>query len=50
LLKEGYIKIDDDRRFHRDNHYYATIDEIASVEAGTIRLSKARDELFIPID
>jgi hypothetical protein len=46
LLREGYIKIDDKRRFRRDHHYYATPDQIASVDADTVRLGKAWSELI----
>jgi hypothetical protein len=50
LLRTGYIKIDDKRHFRRDHHYYATADEIVSVEANTVRLGKVCDELVTPAD
>jgi hypothetical protein len=50
MLQIGYIKIDDKRHFRRDHHYYATADEIVSVEANTVRLSKVCDELTTPLD
>ena len=48
LRRTGYIKIDDKRHFRRDHHYYASADEIVSVEADTVRLSKVCDELITP--
>ena len=50
LLREGYIKIDDKRHFRRDHHYYATADQIASVEANTVRLASVCNELISAID
>jgi hypothetical protein len=50
MLQIGYIKIDDKRHFRRDRHYYAAADEIVSVEANTVRLSKDCDELTTPLD
>jgi hypothetical protein len=47
LLRTGYIKIEDKRHFRRDHHYYALADEIVSVDAGVVRLSKALDELIV---
>jgi hypothetical protein len=38
-----------ERHFSRDHHYHATADEIVSVEANTVRLSKVRDELTTPL-
>jgi hypothetical protein len=49
LRRSGYIKIDDKRHFRRDHHYYASADDIVSVEADTVRLAKARDELITPL-
>ena len=46
LLLIGYIKVKDKRRFRPDHHYYAMADEIVSVEDGTVRLGKLRDELI----
>jgi len=46
LLRAGYIKIDDKRHFRPDHHYYALTEEIATIEADTIRLSKTRSELI----
>jgi hypothetical protein len=48
MLRIGYIKIDDKRHLRRDHHYYATAEEIVSVEANTVHLSKACDELTTP--
>ena len=42
----GYIKVKDKRRFRPDHHFYAMADEIVSVEDGTVRLGKLRDELI----
>jgi hypothetical protein len=50
LLREGYIKIDDKRRFRRDHHYYATADQIASVDANTVRLDRVSAELIPALD
>jgi hypothetical protein len=46
LLLIGYIKVEDKRRFRPDHHYYAMADEIVSVDDGTVRLGKLRDELI----
>ena len=46
LLLIGYIKVNDKRRFRPDHHFYATADEIVSVEDDTVRLGKLRDELI----
>lgn len=46
LLLIGYIKVKDQRRFRPDHHFYAMADEIVSVEDGTVRLGKLRDELI----
>ena len=46
LLLIGYIKVNYERRFRPDHHYYVMADEIASVEDGTVRLGKLRDELI----
>ncbi len=46
LLREGYIKIDDKRRFRRDHHYYALADQIESVDAESVRLSRNVSELI----
>jgi hypothetical protein len=50
LLRDGYVRIDDKRHFRRDHHYYATADQIASVDANTVRLGKACDELIPWLD
>jgi hypothetical protein len=49
LLRNGYIKIDDRRRFRRDHHYYATADQIAGVDGNTVRLNCSVDDLIIPL-
>ena len=50
LLRAGYIKVDDKRHFRRDHHYYALADEIDSVEADTVRLTKACRDLITSMD
>jgi hypothetical protein len=47
LLRTGYIKVEDKRHFRRDHHYYALADEIVSVDANVVRLSKALDNLIV---
>ena len=46
LLLIGYIKVNDQRRFRPDPHYYVMADEIVSVQDGTVRLGKLREELI----
>ena len=46
LLQIGYLKVDDQRRFRPDHHFYVTADEIVAVEEDTVRLGKLRDELI----
>ena len=48
LLVNGFLKIDDARRFRRDHHYYALTDDVASVEGDTVRLNKPVGELLTP--
>jgi len=48
MLRLGYIKIDNKRHFRRDNHYYATAEDIESVESDTVHLSKPWDQLITP--
>jgi hypothetical protein len=50
LLRAGYIKVDDKRHFRRDHHYYATADQVVSVESNTVRLSTASRELITSLD
>ena len=50
LLRIGYIKIDDKRHFRQDRHYYATADEIASIDGDTVRLGKAIEGLIVGLD
>jgi hypothetical protein len=49
LLRNGYIKIDDRRRFRRDHHYYATADQIAGVDGNTVRLNGSVADLITPL-
>jgi hypothetical protein len=46
LLLIGYIKVNDNRRFRPDHHFYATAEEIVAIEDNTVRLAKLRDELI----
>lgn len=46
FLLIGYIKVEDKRRFRPDHHFYATADEIVSVDDNGVRLGKRRDELI----
>jgi hypothetical protein len=48
LLMNGYIKIDDIRRLRRDHHFYAMAEDVAAVDADTVRLSKPVHELLTP--
>jgi hypothetical protein len=48
LLMNGYIKIDDIRRLRRDHHYYAMAEDVAAIDADTVRLSKPVGELLTP--
>ena len=48
LLMSGYIKIDDIRRLRRDHHYYAMAEDVAAIDANTVRLSKPVGELLTP--
>jgi hypothetical protein len=45
-VRVGYIKVKDKHRFRPDHHFYVMADENVSVEDGTVRLSKLRDELI----
>jgi hypothetical protein len=50
LLQTGYIKIDDTRHFRRDFRYFATPDEIVSVDSTTVRLGKQCRDLVNSFD
>jgi len=50
LLREGYIKIDDKRRFRRDHHYYALADQIESVDDQSVHLARTWSELIPALD
>jgi hypothetical protein len=50
LLRGGYIKIEDTRYFRRDFRYYATIDQVSSVDASVVRLSVRCRDLISAFD
>ena len=50
LLQSGYIKIDEARQSQWVHHYYATEEEIVSVEEDKVHLSKDSDELMKSLD
>jgi hypothetical protein len=50
MLRVGYIKIDDKRRFRFDHHYYALPGDIASVDASVVRLRAFSDDLISATD
>jgi len=50
LLQGGYIKIDEARQSQWVHHYYATEEEIVSVEEDKVLLSKDADELMKSLD
>ena len=48
LRRVGYIKIEDTRHFRRDFRYYATIDQVSSVDASVVRLDgRCRDLITV---
>jgi hypothetical protein len=49
LRRIGYIKIDDRRHFRRDRHFYATAEEIASLDGETVHLSKDSSDLIVAL-
>jgi hypothetical protein len=50
LQQAGYIKKDETRYFRRDFRYFATPDEIVSVDSTTVRLGKRCRDLITSID
>ncbi len=50
LLGVGYIKIEDRRYFRRDFRYYATIDQVSSVDASVVRLDRHCRDLITAFD
>jgi len=50
LLQGGYIKIDEVRQSRWVHHYYATEEEIVSVEEDKVHLSKVSHELMKSLD
>jgi hypothetical protein len=50
LRKTGYIKIADTRYFRRDFRYYATIDQVASIDASVVRLDRYCRDLITAFD
>lgn len=48
LLRNDYFKFDAQRRRQWEEHYYAMADDVAVVDADTVRLSKPLGELMTP--
>ena len=50
LHQIGYIRIEDTRYFRRDFRYYATPDQVSSVDAAVVRLDRHCRELITAFD
>jgi hypothetical protein len=50
LRQAGCIKIEDTRYFRKDFRYYATIDQISSVDASIVRLDRHCRDLLTTFD
>jgi hypothetical protein len=50
LLHVGHIKIEDTWYFRRDFRYYATIDQVSSVDASVVRLDRHCRDLITTFD
>jgi hypothetical protein len=50
LLRVGYFKIEDTRHFRRDFRYFATIDQVSSVDTYVVRLDGHCRDLVTAFD